>query len=183
MKVHKAILRSHSELLAKICDNRPFQDIAFHYSILPHQEAVSGILNLEPQLYRDNLDNYSNGDDPDRRKCKVIHTALSLVYLAWFHVLAKKRVGGLRAMVIVDLRGSLDRDLEHHKLIKACHIIFKKTVKLSSKETLKTVVAKAIYTNVHIHSGIGTQAQNKLPSSLVRYARMREGPRVLHLQR
>jgi hypothetical protein len=50
----------------------------------------------------------------------------------------------LKATVIVELRGRLDHDLEHYKLIEAYHIIFEKTVEPSSEKGLKTVVAKAI---------------------------------------
>jgi hypothetical protein len=45
---------------------------------------------------------------------------------------------------MVNFRGSLDSDLEHHELIEACHIIFKKTVEPSGEKGLKIVVAKAL---------------------------------------
>jgi hypothetical protein len=49
---------------------------------------------------------------------------------------------------MVKFRGSLDRDLQHHELIEACHIIFKKTVEPSGERGLKTVVAKALADNL-----------------------------------
>ncbi|KAI4756817.1 hypothetical protein E4T52_11218 [Aureobasidium sp. EXF-3400] len=155
MKVHRAILRSHSEVLAKACDNRSFK------------EAVSGILDLKSHPYNGNLDNLGDGDDPETVEemihyfyhlelspkaqvippwgCEVVHVEPSLVYLARIYVLAEKYfIEGLKAMVMVSFSYSLDRELQHPELIEACHIIFKKTVEPSGEKGLKTTVAKSL---------------------------------------
>jgi hypothetical protein len=78
-------------------------------------------------------------------ECEVVHIEPSLVYLARIYVLAEKYfIEGLKSTVMVGFRGSLDCDLQHHELIEACHIIFKKTVEPSGERGLKTVVAKAL---------------------------------------
>jgi hypothetical protein len=78
-------------------------------------------------------------------ECEAVHIEPSLVYLARIYVLAEKYfIEGLKAKVMVNFQGSLNRDLEHHELIEACHIIFKKTVEPSGEKGLKTVVAKAL---------------------------------------
>jgi hypothetical protein len=78
-------------------------------------------------------------------ECEVVHVEPSLVYLARIYVLAEEYfIEGLKATVIASFRESLDRDLEHHELIEACHIIFKKTVELSGEKGLKATVATCL---------------------------------------
>ncbi|KAG9561069.1 hypothetical protein KCU71_g6849, partial [Aureobasidium melanogenum] len=155
IKVHKAILRAHSEVLAKICDNRSFK------------EAVSGVLQLKATPYEGNLDNLGDGDDPEiveemiryfyhlelsrkarvnsPRELEVVHIELSLVYLARVYVLAEKYfIEGLKATVICDFRNSLTRNVFHPELVEACLIIYKKTVEPAGEKGLKTIVAKAL---------------------------------------
>ncbi|KAH0371964.1 hypothetical protein KCU65_g1547, partial [Aureobasidium melanogenum] len=154
-KVHKVILRAHSEVLAKACDNRSFK------------EAVSGILTLKSDPYGGDLANIGDGDDPEiveemiryfyhlelSQKARATSPSpydgapieLSLVYLARVYVLAEKYfIEGLKATVICELRNSLTRNLFHPELIEACLIIYKKTVEPAGELGLKTVVAEAL---------------------------------------
>ncbi|KAH0337079.1 hypothetical protein KCU81_g8297, partial [Aureobasidium melanogenum] len=146
-KVHKTILRAHSEVLAKTCDNRSFK--------------------LKANSYEGNLDNLGDGDDPEiveemihyfyhlelSSKARVISARprkgarieLSLVYLARVYVLAEKYfIEGLKATVICDFRNSLTSNVFHPELVEACLIIYKKTVEPASEIGLKTIVAKAL---------------------------------------
>jgi hypothetical protein len=78
-------------------------------------------------------------------ECEVVHIEPSLVYLARIYVLAEKYfIEGLKARVITRFRESLGRDLEHHELIEACHIIFKKTVEPAGEKGLKATVATCL---------------------------------------
>ncbi|KAG9580967.1 hypothetical protein KCU77_g8556, partial [Aureobasidium melanogenum] len=138
-KVHKAILLAHSEVLAKTCGNRCFE------------EAVSGVLQLKANPYKGNLDNLGDGDDPEiveemircfyhlelsrearvnsPRELEVVHIELSLVYLARVYVLAEKySIEGLKATVICDFRNSLTRNVFHPELVETYLIIYRKTV-------------------------------------------------------
>ncbi|KAG9678684.1 hypothetical protein KCU99_g1048, partial [Aureobasidium melanogenum] len=155
IKVHKAILRAHSEVLAKICGNRSFK------------EAISGVLQLKANPYEGDLDNLGDGDDPEiveemvyyfyhlelsakarvtsPWECEVVHIEPSLVYLARIYVLAEKYfIEGLKATIMTDFRDSLARELEHPELIEACHIIFRKTVEPGGEKGLKAIVAKSL---------------------------------------
>jgi hypothetical protein len=81
----------------------------------------------------------------DPWECEVVHIEPSLVYLARIYVLAEKYfIEGLKATVMASFRESLSRDLEHHELIEACHIIFKKTVEPSGEKGLKATVATCL---------------------------------------
>ncbi|KAI4723277.1 hypothetical protein E4T48_00357 [Aureobasidium sp. EXF-10727] len=156
-KVHKAILRSHSEVLAKICDSRSFK----------RQEALSGVLALKAHPYHGKIDNLGDGDDPEIVQemiyyfyhlelspkarvispwmCEVVHVEPSLVFLARIYVLAEKYfIEGLKTKVMEGFSGSLCRDFQHPELIEACHIIYEKTVEPAGEKGLKTIVAKSL---------------------------------------
>ncbi|KAG9560719.1 hypothetical protein KCU79_g7480, partial [Aureobasidium melanogenum] len=155
MKVHKPMLRAHSEVLAKACDNSSFK------------EAVSGILTLKSDPCEGDLDNLGDGDDPEIVK-EMIHyfyhlelspkaraisprprkgarVELSLVYLARVYVLAEKYfIGGLKVTVMTEFRGSLRRNLFHPEFVESCLIIYKKTVEPAGERGLKTVIANVL---------------------------------------
>ncbi|THZ17214.1 hypothetical protein D6C91_06014, partial [Aureobasidium pullulans] len=154
-KVHKAVLRAHSDVLAKACDNYSFK------------EALSGVLTLEAHPYKGNIDNLGDGDDPEivgemihyfyhlelspkanafmPRESRDVHGEPSLIYLARIYVLAEKFFcEGLKAKVMSGLRESLEREISQSELAEACRIIFKKTVEPAGERGLKTTVAKCL---------------------------------------
>ncbi|CAD0089943.1 unnamed protein product, partial [Aureobasidium vineae] len=153
-KVHKAILCSHSEVLAKICDSRSFN-------------ALSGVLVLKVHPYQGKIDNLGDGYDPEIVQemihyfyhlelspkarvispwmCEVVHVEPSLVYPARIYVLAEKYfIEGLKTKVMEGFDNSLCREPKHPELIEACHIIYKKTVEPAGEKGLKTIVAKSL---------------------------------------
>ncbi|KAG2169544.1 hypothetical protein VTO58DRAFT_107749 [Aureobasidium pullulans] len=54
-KIHKTIIRAHSDVLAKACDNRSFEA----------SPSYPSILDLKAHPYNGNLNNLGNGDDPE----------------------------------------------------------------------------------------------------------------------
>ncbi|KAI5276136.1 hypothetical protein E4T47_00951 [Aureobasidium subglaciale] len=151
-KVHKAILRAHSDVLAKTCDN--------HSS----EEAQSSVLKLEAHPYKGEIDNLGDDDDPEIVKEMIYyfyHLTLSpkasvvssretehyveplLVYLARIYVLAEKWfIEGLEAKVISAFQENLWGQMSHPELVEACLVIYKKTIEPAGERGLKAAVAK-----------------------------------------
>ncbi|TIA19663.1 hypothetical protein D6C80_02816 [Aureobasidium pullulans] len=154
-KVHKAVLRAHSDVLAKACDKYSFK------------EALSGVLTLEAHPYKGNIDNLGDGDDPEivgemfhyfyhlelspkangiiPWECRLVHAEPSLVFMARLYVLAEKYfIEGLKAKVMAGFRDTLAHGISHNELNEACRIIFQKTMEPAGERGFKTTVAKCL---------------------------------------
>ncbi|THX41577.1 hypothetical protein D6D10_02640 [Aureobasidium pullulans] len=158
-KIHKTIIRAHSDVLAKACDNRSFE-------ASPSYPTLSGILDLKAHPYNGNLNNLGDGDDPEIVE-EMVHffyhlelspkargmyrcatdeelSGHSLILLARIYVLAEKYfIEALKAKVLHHFSYMM-RCLIHPELVEACHIIYKKTVEPAGEHGLKTTVAKAL---------------------------------------
>ncbi|CAD0049178.1 unnamed protein product [Aureobasidium pullulans] len=172
-KIHKTIIRAHSDVLAKACDNRSFEASPSYPSQLARglclyeiRKRLSGILDLKAHPYNDNLNNLGDGDDPDIVE-EMVHffyhlelspkargmyrcatdeelSGHSLILLARIYVLAEKYfIEALKAKVLHHFSYMMRCPI-HPELVEACHIIYKKTVEPAGEHGLRTTVAKAL---------------------------------------
>ncbi|THX14134.1 hypothetical protein D6D13_03228 [Aureobasidium pullulans] len=114
-KIHKTIIRAHSDVLAKACDNRSFEASPSY--------PTRG-------MYRCATDEELSGH--------------SLILLARIYVIAEKYfIEALKAKVLHHFSYMMRCPI-HPELVEACHIIYKKTVEPAGEHGLRTTVAKAL---------------------------------------
>ncbi|THY04114.1 hypothetical protein D6D01_10139 [Aureobasidium pullulans] len=139
-KVHKAVLRAHSDVLAKVCENDSFQNSRQIPTVATSTTWATETIHY---FYHLELSPKANAFMP--RESRDVHGEPTLIYLARIYVLAEKFFReGLKAKVMSGFRESLEREITQNELAESCRIIFKKTVEPAGERGLKTTVAKCL---------------------------------------